>query len=130
MKDAISQFPARRLTPDEHALVVEWFAAAGDVTSAYVSKRRSDDPALHHRIIIATGPGNAPSHFVHAPSGRDIWIVFSSGRRTKIRRFRTLRTALNSIRPVLVEAGTPGVAAKLKVASSKRKRATSKPKVG
>jgi hypothetical protein len=127
MQDAISQFPARRLTPDEYALVVEWLAAAGDVTSAYVSKRRSDDPALHHRIIIATGPGNAPSHFVHASSGRDIWIIFSSGRRTKIRRFQTLRAALNSIRPVLLDAGRPSGDVKSKVASSRRRRATSKP---
>ena len=130
MQDVISQFPARRLTPDEHALVVEWLAAAGDVASAYVSNRRSDDPALHHRIIIAAGPGGAPSHFVHASSGRDIWIVFSSGRRTRIRRYQTLRAALNSIRPVLVDAGSPSAAVKSKATSSKRKRVSSKPKVG
>jgi hypothetical protein len=130
MRYPVGQFPARRLTPDEHALVVEWLAAAGDVTSAYVSNRQSDDPVLHHRIIIATGPGNAPSHFVHASSGRDIWIVFSLGRRTRIRRFQTLRAALNSIRPVLVVAGSGSVAARAKVASSKRQRGSSKPKVG
>jgi hypothetical protein len=46
MRDAIGKFPARRLTPDEHALRVDWLAASGDVTSAYVSNRSSDDPAL------------------------------------------------------------------------------------
>jgi hypothetical protein len=104
MRDAIRHFPARPLTPEENALVEEWLAAAGDVASAYVSNRRSDDPALFHRIIIAASPEDRPSHLVHAPSGRDLWIVFSLGRRTKIRRFKTLQAALNSIRPVLVEA--------------------------
>jgi hypothetical protein len=63
VRDAIGQFPARRLSPDEHALVVEWLAAAGDVISAFVSNRRSDDPALHHRIVITTGPDDGPSHY-------------------------------------------------------------------
>jgi hypothetical protein len=129
MRDAVNQFPTRRLTPDEHALVVEWFAAAGHVASAYVSNRRSDDPALYHRIIIATGPGDEPSHIVHAPRGRNIWIVVSSGPRTKLRRFQTLRTALNSIQPVLVDARLAHVAAKLQSARGK-KVTPSKPKVG
>jgi hypothetical protein len=129
MRDAYNQFPTRRLTPDEHALVVEWFAAAGDVASAYVSNRRSDDPALYHRIIIAMGPGDGPSHIVNAPSGRNIWIVVSSGLRTKLRRFQTLRTALNSIRPVLVDARSAHVATKLKSARGK-KVTSSKRKVG
>jgi hypothetical protein len=104
MRDAIRHFPARPLTPDENGLVEEWLAGAGDVTSAYVSNRRSDDPALFHRIVIVADPGDGPSHLVHAPSGRDLWIVFTLGRRTRIRRFKTLRSALNSIRAVLVEA--------------------------
>src|SRR5689334_8780533 len=101
MRDAVRHFPARPLTPGEHVLVAEWLALAGDVAATYVSSRRSDDPALFRRIVVAAHPGEGPSHLIHAPSGRDIWIVFTLGRRMKIRRFRTIRAALNSVRPVL-----------------------------
>jgi hypothetical protein len=103
MKDMIRGLPARLLAPDERALVAEWLSGAGDITEAYVSDRRGDDPALYHRIVIVTNPEAGPTHLVHAPSGRDIWIVLTLGRRTKFRRFPTLRVALNSIRPALVE---------------------------
>jgi hypothetical protein len=105
MKDMIRDLPARLLAPDERTLVAEWLASAGDIAEAYVSNRRGDDPALDHRIVIVTKPEVGPSHLVHAPSGRDIWIVLTLGRRTKIQRFPTLRVALNSVRPVLVETG-------------------------
>jgi hypothetical protein len=103
MGDPVRHMPARLLTPGERALVAEWLAMASDVALAYVSSRSSDDPALYHRIIIVTKPDDGPSHIVYAPSGRNIWIVFSSGRRSGVKRFQNLRTALNSIRPVLVE---------------------------
>jgi hypothetical protein len=106
LRDVIRKIPARLLTPDERALVAEWFAAAGDFAEAYVSNRRADDPALYRRIVIVTKPGDAPSYLVHAPSGRHIWIVFSLGRRTKIKRFQSLRAALNSICPALVDAAS------------------------
>ena len=105
MKDMILKFPARPPTPVERALVVEWLAAAGDVALAYVSSRDGDDPALKDRIIVVAEPGKGPSHIVHAPTGRDIWMVFAAGRRTRIQRFQSLRAALNSIRPVLAEPG-------------------------
>ena len=105
MKDMIRDLPAGLLAPDERALVAEWLSGAGDIIEAYVSDRRGDDPALSHRIIIVTNPDAGPTHLVHAPLGRDIWIVLTLGRRTKIRRFRTLRAALNSVRSVLVETG-------------------------
>jgi hypothetical protein len=103
MRNAIRHFPARPLMPDERALVTEWLASAGDIAETYVSGRRDDDPAHYRRIVIVTKPDEGPSHFVHAPSGFDIWIVFSVGRRTRIQRFPTLRAALNSIRPVLAD---------------------------
>src|ERR1700681_1418889 len=100
MRGAIRDFPARLLTPDERALAAEWIAGAGDIAEAYVSNRRADDPAFLHRLVIVTKAEDGPSHLVQASSGRNIWIVFSLGRRTKVQRFRTLRAALNSIRPV------------------------------
>jgi hypothetical protein len=109
MRGTISDFPARLLTPDERALAAEWIAGAGDVAEAYVSNRRADDPAFLHRIVIVTTADDGPSHLVQASAGRNIWIVFSLGRRTKVQRFRTLQAALNSIRPVLAETGMENV---------------------
>jgi hypothetical protein len=97
------KFPARRPTPDERAVLAEWLAVAGDVALAYVSSRQSDDPALKHRIVIISPESGEPSHVVFAPAGRDIWIVLVKGQRTRLRRYKTLRAALNSIRPILVD---------------------------
>ena len=99
MINEVRHFPARLMTLDEQALAADWLATAGDIALAYISKRGNDDPNLHRRIVIKAGTDNAPSHIVYAASGRDIWFVFEPGRRARIRRFRTLRTALNSIRP-------------------------------
>ena len=86
--------------------MAEWIAAAGDIASAYVSSRRSDDPAVYHRIAITASMSDEPSHYVQALAGRDIFMVTTPGpgRRTKVIRFPTLRAALNSIRPVLLGA--------------------------
>ena len=56
-------------------------------------------------IVIVTRPDEGPSHLIHAPMGRREWVVFSRGPAYQIDIFPTLRVALNSIRPVLVEAG-------------------------
>ena len=104
MQDAIRHFPARPLTPDEHALVDEWLANAGDIATAYVSNRRGDDPAHYRRVVIVTKPEEGPAYLVHAPSGRNEWIVFTLGPEPQISSFPTLRVALNAIRPVLQEA--------------------------
>jgi hypothetical protein len=97
-------FPPRPLNPDERELVTGWLAAAGDVASAYVSERRSDDPALFHRIVVALGPGTAPDYVVHAPTGVSCWLVTNLGEGTEVRRFDSLRAALNSIRRVFPAA--------------------------
>ena len=70
--------------------MAEWIAAAGDIASAYVSSRRSDDPAIYRRIAITASTGGEPSHYVQALAGRDIFIVIASGqeRRTNVKRFR------------------------------------------
>ena len=104
----LNRYPVRPLTPGERALVAEWFASAGDVVSAYVSNRRSDDPEIYHRVVISTRPDGSPSHLIQALLGRDVWLMFSLGVRTRIRRFRNLGAALNSIRSVLVNVGRVG----------------------
>jgi hypothetical protein len=85
--------------------VAEWLALAGDIAATYVSTRRSDDPALYQRVVIVTKPTEGPSHLIHAPSSRAVWIVFTLGRRTGTQHFPTIRDALNSIRPVLGDDG-------------------------
>jgi hypothetical protein len=108
MRDVIGSLPARPPTPAERALLAEWLAAAGDIALAYVSGRQGDDPALRNRIIIVIDPAQGPSHLIHAPASRDIWMVLSRGRRTGVRRFPTLQAALNSIRPVLLADAAAG----------------------
>jgi hypothetical protein len=98
--DVLRTFPPRPLNPDERALVDTWLAATCNVASAYVSERRSDDPALYHRIVIAIGPDPRPSFLIHAPAGISCWLVTSVGHGSDVRRFDSLRAALNSIRPV------------------------------
>ncbi|HUN42683.1 MAG TPA: hypothetical protein VMU81_20500 [Acetobacteraceae bacterium] len=99
-------FPPRPLNPDERELVSDWLAATGDVGSAYVSERRSDDPATYHRVVVALGPGTAPSYLVHAPSGVTCWLVTKLGEEPGVRRYDSLRAALNSIRRVFPD-GAP-----------------------
>ena len=82
--------------------------------------RHGDDPALYRRIVIITKLDDGPSHLVHAPPGRDIWIVFTLAHRTKVRRVQTLRAALNFIRPVLVEGEAKTVRTKPKANYTKR----------
>jgi hypothetical protein len=70
---------ARVLTLAERTLVAEWIACAGDIAEAYVSNRRTDDPALRNRVVIVTRPEDGPTHLFHAPARRGIWIVLSFG---------------------------------------------------
>ena len=99
--DILLTFPARTLSPTEQALVQEWLGLAGDVPSAYVSQRRSDDPKFFGRVVIATGPDRKPSRTIHVPAGSTLWLVTSLDAPNRVRQFDTLRDALNSVRPVL-----------------------------
>jgi hypothetical protein len=62
MRNETRHLPARLLTPDERALVAEWFETTGDVASAHVSSRRSDDPDFLHRVLVVTGPDDPARH--------------------------------------------------------------------
>lgn len=97
--DALLALPPRPLRPDEREISAEWLARTCDVASAFVSNRQDDDPAIYRRIVIATGPGNAPSFLIHCPSGTHCWLVFRIAPQ-RVRRFPTLEAALNSVRPV------------------------------
>jgi len=99
--DILLIFPPRMLSPTEQVLVQEWRRLAGDVPSAYVSERRSDDPAFFGRVVIATGPDTKPTHTIHVPAGSALWLVTSMDQSNEVQQFGTLRDALNSVRPVL-----------------------------
>jgi hypothetical protein len=104
--DVLRTFPPRPLHPDERALVDMWLSVACDVASAYVSERRSDDPVLYRRVVIAIGPDPGPSYLIHAPAGISCWLVSSVGRGCEVQKFDSLRAALNSIRPVFEISGS------------------------
>ena len=96
-------FPARELSPFERELVRDWLALASDVSDAYVSTRRSDDPALYRRIVVTDAADGRPTHLVHRPGGQELWVKMTVGPYPQIKMFGTLREALNSIRPVLFD---------------------------
>ena len=96
-------FPPRELSEFERELVREWLALAGDISQAYVSSRRSDDPTLYHRIVVSDAPDGRPTHLVHQPAGLDLWVKMTTGANPEIEMFGNLRAALNSIRRVLID---------------------------
>ena len=93
--------PPRLLRPDEKELVAEWLASAGDVASAYVSARRSDDPALYRRIVITLEGDGEPSYLIDTPAETGYWVVVQCRPYPDVHRFDSLREALNFVRPVL-----------------------------
>jgi hypothetical protein len=99
--DVLLSFPPRPLTQEESNLVAEWLSLAADVSLAYVSTRRSDDPAMYQRVIISDVRDNSPTHLVHAPSSLHLWVKLTVGRDKGVELFDSLSAALNSIRHVL-----------------------------
>ncbi len=100
-EDILQTFPARLLRPDERELVAAWLAAAGDVSSAFVSERRTDDPAMRRRIAVSVDGNDVFTHLIHTPLHNDVWIVLDVRSKPEFHQFDTLPEALNFIRPVL-----------------------------
>src|SRR5579863_2277457 len=101
--EVLRTLPPRPLRPDERELVDAWLSAAGDVASAYFCERRSDDPAMYRRIVISDGKDNSPSYLIHASAVVDAWITLNVRQPSTAQSFDSLRDALNSVRPVLLE---------------------------
>ena len=99
LDDSGQMFPSRPLRPDERKLVEEWLASAGDVVSAYISQRRTDDPATYRQIVITIGGDGEPSYFIDTPNGTNYWIVAQSLPFPDVHQFDSLREALNFVRP-------------------------------
>lgn len=94
-------FPPRLLRPDERNLLEEWLAAAGDVSSAYISNRRSDDPTIYRKIVITVEGDGEPTYLIDTPAGTNLWIVVQCRPAPDVNEFGSLREALNFVRPVL-----------------------------
>ena len=98
-------FPPRPISQWERALVAEWFAATQrdglDVARAFVSERRGDDPRFLGKIVVVMQARREPSFLVHSPRETAFWVVTEAPLWDRVQRFRTLRLALNSIRPAL-----------------------------
>jgi len=98
-------FPPRPISQWERTVLADWFAATRrahlDIAAAYVSERRGDDPMIVGRIVVATRPDNGPSHLIYSPAESTFWVVAAAPGWNNLTRFRSLRDALNSIRPVL-----------------------------
>ena len=99
--DVLLNLPPRPLTQEETSLVAEWLSLAQDISLAYVSARRMDDPATYQRVVISDAPDNKPTHLVHAPSGLRLWVKLTVGQEGGAELFDSLAAALNSIRNVL-----------------------------
>ncbi|HTI82457.1 MAG TPA: hypothetical protein VL614_18550 [Acetobacteraceae bacterium] len=98
-------FPPRSISQWERALVAEWFAATQrdglDVARAYVSERRGDDPRYLGKIAVVMQAKREPSFLVYSPRETAFWVMTEAPLWDRVQRFRTLRSALNSIRPAL-----------------------------
>jgi hypothetical protein len=103
--NVILTFPPRPISQWERALLAEWYAATQrsgmDVARAFVSERRGDDPKVIGRIVVIVQPSREPTHLVYSPAEQSFWVVVTAPSWSDVQRFRTLRAALNSIRPVL-----------------------------
>jgi len=103
--NVILTFPPRPISQWERALLAEWFSATQqeglDIARAYVSERRGDDPMIVGRIAIVVRPRKEASHLIYSPAESTFWVVSSAPSWGNLQRFRTLRAALNAVRPVL-----------------------------
>jgi hypothetical protein len=108
--NVILTFPPRMVSQGEQVLLAEWFAATQradlDVERAFISERRGDDPNIVGRIVVLLRSSRHPAFLVFAPTESLFWVVTAAPAWDKVNRFRTLRAALNSIRPVLDEPNT------------------------
>jgi hypothetical protein len=103
--NVILTFPPRPVSRWERTLLAEWLTAAQragfDVSRAYVSERRGDDPRFVGRIVVMLRSSKEPAYLLYPPTASTIWVVMAAPTWEVMQRFRTLRAALNSIRPVL-----------------------------
>ena len=117
-KNAFSTFPARALTEDEHCVLLDWVKAAKEF-SAFVSERRTDDPAIHRRIVVYRRTTRQQVYLIHSPINAAGWVIVSASTGEDVQRFPALHTALNYVEPVKIapRATEASASGKVQVAS-------------
>ena len=103
-------FPPRPLTEAERELLLDWVETARDF-QAFVSERRSDDPAIYRRVVVSHRNTQQHLYLIHCPKDLDCWIMVSPVGGKSIGRFASLRTALEYIGPVTLASRTAGSSA-------------------
>lgn len=96
--NVLMTFPPRPLTDGEREILWAW-AAESDEVFAFVSERRSDDPAIYRRIVVTRTATGQRLYFIRPPQGHDSWLVLSAKEGEDLARCPTLRAALNFVRP-------------------------------
>ena len=95
---SLCSFPPRPVTDGERQLLLDWVETNVDF-SAFVSERRSDDPAIYRRIVVLRRATRQRLYLIHCPQGSNWWMVSSAADRENVGFFPTLRAALQFIRP-------------------------------
>jgi len=96
--NVLMTFPPRPLTDGEREILRVWVTEVNDVL-AFVSERRSDDPAIYRRIVIIRKSTGQRLYLVRPPHGHDSWLVLSAVEGEDLARCPTLRAALNFVKP-------------------------------
>lgn len=91
----------RPLTDDEHLLLNDWIQAAQGFT-AFVSERRSDEPAIYRRIVVSLRATRQHLYLLHAATEPAGWIMLTIATGEYFGRFPTLRAVLDHIEPVVL----------------------------
>ncbi len=87
--------------------MAEWFAATGDVASAYVCQRKTDDPAIYRRIAISVDGNVEYTHLIHTSFDNASWTVVDVRHKSEAHQFDSLVEALNFVRDVLHQSMNP-----------------------
>jgi hypothetical protein len=96
--NVLMTFPPRPLTDGEREILRAWSTEVNDVF-AFVSERRSDDPAIYRRIVITRTSTGQRLYLIRPPQGHDSWLVMSVKEGEDLARCPTLRAALNFVKP-------------------------------
>jgi hypothetical protein len=100
-QNALRTSPPRPLTDDERQLLLDWKQAAQDY-SAFVSERRSDEPAIYRRIVVSLRATRQHLYLIHGSTEPACWIIISIETGEYVESFPTLRAVLNYIEPVAI----------------------------
>jgi len=98
--------PPRPLTDDERRLLDDWVQAAQGFT-AFISERRTDEPAIYRRIVISVRATRQHLYLIHAAAEPACLIMLCIATGEYAGRFPTLRAVLDYIEPVALPERRP-----------------------